>query len=332
MPEIRGDIPPSPLRKIDTSFAAYVNKRQAAQSKHMVGGVPDYAFAMDDELRRKLMQVPGFYSVGRKLLSTQVAREMERVKQKGLAVGPNQFRDIYQMGVDCARRLGIGVPNMFVVDDVTMNAYTIAADDVSPIVVIHSGLVERMTPGELKCVIAHECGHIHNNHAILKCMVQMVMNLGSGLMGLGMAISGATMMLINFWTRAGEVTADRAALICCDDVQDALNVDFKFLYGAAMKNAEEMNLDALRQQMDEILNSPTRVMELGSFQQTAQGMQVYLNDHPGSIRRVFTGIEFTECETLYSWRPELKKPGTIVRSKQDTDERCKKLVAILDTK
>ena len=36
---------------------------------------------------------------------------------------------------------------------------------------IHSSLYERLTPGELKTVIGHECGHIHNMHGVYSIMV-----------------------------------------------------------------------------------------------------------------------------------------------------------------
>lgn len=318
--------PRSPLRNIDTSFNNYVRRKQQEESGHMEGGVPDYAFALDCELRKKLMQIPGLFTLGKKVLATYATREMHLMNQDGLAVGPDQYPELYQMGVDCARRLGIGVPNMYVIDRTSMNAYTIAADDISPVIVLHSGLIERMTPGEVKCVIAHECGHIHNNHAVLKYLVGNVLSAAGTSTLAGLALTAANIALITFWTRAGEVTADRAALICADDVNDALWVNYKFMYGAALNNAPAMNLDALHRQLEEILASPTRIMEIGDMGSLS------FNDHPGSIRRIFTEMEFTECETFYRWRPELKKPGTIVRSKAETDGRCQKLVNILNNR
>lgn len=321
----------SPLKNMDTSFAAYVQRREAAQSTHMEGGVPDYAFAMDCELRKKLMQVPYLFTLGKKLTLTFVARQIEIINQQGIAVGPDQFPEIYQMGADCAHRLGISVPNMFIINDNTMNAYTCAFDDISPIVVLHSGIVERLTPGELKCVIAHECGHIHNNHGVLKAIVDYVLGVAANTVG-GMVLSAANLALMNFWTRAGEVTADRAAMICADDIHDAFRVNYKLLSGGVLNNDADMNLDALRKQLDRIYASPTRIMELGQIVATDTGYNVALRDHPGELRRIFSELEFTECETFYKWRPEQKKPGTVLRSKAETDDRCKKLVNILDNK
>lgn len=306
----------SPLRHIDTSFASYVARRKSAESEHMAGGVPDYAFALDYELRSQLMKIPYFHSICKKINATLETREAQFFNQKAVAAGPNQFPDIYKMGVDCAHRLGIGVPNIFVYSNPTMNAFTYARDDTSPMIVLFSGIVERMTPGELKCVVAHECGHIHNQHMVFQNVINVILNSGGD--GLtGMVLSLANLSLMQFWTRAGEVTADRAALICADDPQDAVNVNAKLLYGGALNNASQVDLDALREQLEQTLDNPTRFYEI-------------YNDHPSAVRRIFADKEFEECEVFYRWRPELKKPGMTVRTKEETDARCQKLVNIIN--
>lgn len=307
----------SPLDKIDISFTHYVDRRKAAENQHMVNGIPSYAFALDYELREKLKSIPGFYSISQKICGTIVARQIQLANQQGLAVGPDQFPEIYKMGVDCAKRLGIGIPNIFVINDTSINAYTIAADDVSPIIVLHSGIVERMTPGELKCVIGHECGHIHNEHGVYKTVIDSILSSGKGTVGL--ILSAANIALMQFWTRAGEITADRAAIICADDVADAMNVNKKLIYGATMNTGYEVNIDALREQLEVTLNNPTRIIEI-------------MSNHPNSIRRVLADKEFEECEVFYQWRPELKKPGAVMRTKKETDQRCQKLVNIMNNK
>lgn len=324
----------SPLDLIDTSFENYVRRREATAASHTVNGVPDYAFAMDYELRQKLMQIPHFYSLARKITDSLTSRMQQIVNQDGVAVGPTQFPEIYQMGVDCAHKLGIGVPNMYIVNDNTMNAGAYSVDRASPLITINSGIIERLTPGELKAVIAHECAHVHNEHYVLKCLVDAIMNsAGSLIPGGQLLISASNLALMNFWTRAGEITCDRAAMICCENIQDAINVNFKLLSGGLLNNSAEMDLDALREQMEEIFNSPTRILELGQISVNNNGsISAYLLDHPNSMRRVFADLEFAECEVFYSWRPDMKKPGAVIRSKKETDDRCRKLVNILQNK
>ena len=44
----------SPLSLIDTSFDRYVKMRQASAQEHMDGGVPDYSFALDEQMRKRV--------------------------------------------------------------------------------------------------------------------------------------------------------------------------------------------------------------------------------------------------------------------------------------
>lgn len=60
----------SPLQAIDTSFSHYVEQRKKDTGIHMNGSVPDYAFALDYELRRKLDQIPHFMNLCKKITST----------------------------------------------------------------------------------------------------------------------------------------------------------------------------------------------------------------------------------------------------------------------
>lgn len=310
----------SPIETIDTSFENYIAKRKRENSIHMNGTVPDYAFALDYELRSRLDQIPHFYGLCRKITSTIENRQMQIINQGALQVGPDQFPEIYQMGMDCAHRLGIGVPNIYIQGNPGMNAYTMAADDTSPLLVLYSGIVDRMTPGELKAVIGHECGHIHNQHLVYENVIQMLLTGMSGLAG-GIVLSLANISLMQFWTRAAEVTADRAAVICADNFQDALNVNIKLASGGPLNSAYQktMDMNAIYEQLTMTLDNPARLLEIQS-------------DHPAFARRFFCEKEFEQCEILHSWRPDIKKPGMRIHTKAETDARCKKLVNIMKNK
>lgn len=310
----------SPIRMIDTSFENYVTKRKRETGIHMKGTVPDYAFSLDYELRSRLDQIPHFYSLCKRITSTIENRMMQITNQGALQVGPKQFPEIYQMGVECARRLGIGIPNIYIENDLEMNAYTYASDDTSPLLVLKTGMVDRLTPGELKAVIGHECGHIHNQHLVYQNVINKILTGTSGLAG-SFVLSTANQSLMHFWTRAAEVTADRAALICADNVQDVINVDAKLASGGTLNTTYQktVDIDAIYEQLSMTLDNPTRLLEIVSA-------------HPAFARRVFCDKEFEQCEVLYSWRPDMKKPGMRIHTKEETDAKCKKLVNIYRNK
>jgi len=262
------------------------------------------------------------YKLVKAMTSFRVPKEKQELNLQALKVGPSQFPDIYQMTVDCARILGIGIPTVFVKPEADINAYTIASEDDAPIVVLNSGLVERFTPGEIKCVIGHECGHIHNNHSIYDYAAQIIINKAADTTralfpGIQKILQLATIpirLALLAWSRAMEVTCDRAGVICSDDVNDEITAKCKFLYGAAYNR--EVNVDAVLKQYDAIKSTPVRFLELGA-------------DHPVPVRRIFAVKEFINSDVLYKWRPELKKAGMRLINKQELDMRCDKYIGVI---
>ena len=304
----------SPLDRIDVSFAHYLNRRKGAAQSHLEGGIPDYAYDLDYELRQKMTAIPHFERMCRAVSGTIENRMLHIINQEGLAVGPDQFPEIYQAGVACARILGIGIPNIYVVNNVEMNAYTYATDDASPLIVLHSGIVERMTNRELRGIIGHECGHIHNRHSVFQNVIDILLGTMAGTIG-GVLLTQAGAAAMLAWSRAAEVTADRAALICSEDFEDVISGDKKLLYGAAF-GEHEVQIEPLRRQLERMLKNPTAILELQ-------------NSHPATARRIVAEMEFMECETLYRWRPEKKQPGQVMRRKKEADMRCRKFIALL---
>ena len=313
----------NPTQALDISFSAYANKRKTEAGRHLVGGIPDYTYGVDYEMMRKINAIPGAYKLLRAIASSFVPLAKQRFNLTCMKVGPTQRPDIYEMTKDCADRLKIGVPEVYIQHDVgVLNAFTIASEDSAPVVVITSALIERFTPGELKTVIGHECGHIHNNHTIYNVATNVVLGsiVLSGLPnipGVAQLLNVAMLPLqlaLKAWSRASEVTADRAGLICADDFNDAINTEAKLLYGA-MFNNESFNLDAIIKQYERIKSTPARMLELNF-------------SHPASVRRIMAILEFMNSEVLNSWRPEKMKAGGTLTSKQELDMRCEKFISI----
>lgn len=301
-------------------FREYVRRRREMESERLSGnGLPDYAFSLDYELRKKLDAIPHLYSIGKNICATYASRAIHEYNMKGLLVGPGQFPDVYEIGCECARRLGIGIPNIFIVNDQQINACTMATDDVEPVIKINSGLYERFTPGELKCVIGHECGHIHNMHTVYDMLGNILVTagqIGSAKLSAQLLslITQGSQLALYAWSRAAEVTCDRAGMICCDRVEDAYNANAKFTYGAAF-GEHSVDLEALSRQLEENVASIGRLDELYA-------------DHPIAARRIAAEMEFAKSEVFYRWRPELKEPGAAAYTREETDERCRRYIEV----
>lgn len=308
----------NPISDIQIGFGSYVAKMKRQNYGHRVNGIPDYAFSLDYKLRAQIRKLPCFYALSKRVAVHNEARARQLQTASALQVGPKQLPDIYEMTLDCAKRLGIGPPNVFVVHDQSINAGSYSSDTATPTIILNSGIVERMTPGELKCVIAHECGHTHNEHSVYMSIVDLI-GVGLAAGGLGSAVmtllSQATLLLFSEWSRAAEVTCDRAAMICSDNLEDAVNVNKKLLYGTFIGREDEVNIEDLRSQFENISATMSIFTEID-------------RTHPSSIRRVLASEEFTHCEVLYQWRPELKKPGMELHTKAESDKICEKYTAV----
>lgn len=309
----------SPLNSIDCSFGNYLSRRRMMDDHRMDGnGIPNYAFAMDYECRKKLDSIPRFYDTAKTITGTYVSRMTHEYTRTSMAAGPTQFPEVYRISCDCARTLGIGIPNIFITNDPTMNAFTYAMDDIEPIVVVHSGLLERMTPGELKYVIGHECGHIQNYHSSYQYLSQLVLNVGlsvaSGFSRLlaGLMTAGSRAALAA-WSRAAEVTADRAGMLCADRWEDCCSALAKIMYGGTIGSEHEIDYGAIRAQLEHTVSSIAKYSEI-------------LDSHPAVARRIAALQEFYECGVYYEWRPDQKHPGQLMRTKDDTDDRCKRYI------
>ncbi|MCC8073793.1 MAG: M48 family metallopeptidase [Clostridiales bacterium] len=306
----------SPLNGMECTFEAYLAKRKENDAKHILGnGIPDYAYGWDYNIRKTLDTIPGFYKVAKKITATVTSQKLQLMNQQAVCATPTNFPDVYEIGCECAHRLGIALPNIYIMGSTEINAYTYACDDVEPFIVIYSALYERLKPGELKACIGHECGHIQNYHSTYNTLMELIASGGlaavSGKLAAAITalLTQGVLLSMNAWSRAAEVTADRAGLICADSVEDCHSLDAKLMYGATFKE-QTIDYDAIREQLEMQMNNPTKYAELW-------------NDHPTEARRIMAISEFAQCRIYFEWRPDLQKPDSVMRSRKECDERCK---------
>lgn len=316
----------NPTAQIDLKFDDYLKVRHKQLGSHIYNGIPDYAFSLDAKIRQQLSSLMPIRALAKAIVASMVPMMKQIYQMEAVAVGPKQYPEIYATGEGCARTLGIGIPQIFIQYNPVMNGWTIATDDTTPIIILTSSLVESLSPEELRSVIGHECGHIHNLHGIYNTMWEMVTNpLAQGLLiglqkaGAGLSLLGIVQKIANLslwylvsrWSRCAEYTCDRAGVICCGDAEPAMQAMGKLGTGGGA-HLQGLNLEEYRKQLERVSESPMRLKEVSS-------------SHPLGAKRVEAIRLFSECDVLYSWHPELKKSG-LVRSKEDVDLACEKLV------
>lgn len=312
----------NPTANIDLNFGSFLQHRSLELSSHLIAGVPDYAFSLDQQLRQQISAMGPVRTIAQSLVSFAVPYYKQIQNMQAVAVSSQQYPEIYSIGEDCAKRLGIGIPQIFVYFSPLLNAYTIATDNVAPMIVLSSALVEALEPLELKFVIGHECGHIHNLHGVYNTAVELMTNglakviLQSipALAWLEGIIQGGLMLFFLRWSRCAEITCDRAGLICCGDTTVAQMALAKLVTGGGEK-LQQINFQAYLEQISQVQSTPVRLLELFST-------------HPLIPKRIQALQLFANCETFYSWHPQLSD-STPRYSKVEADETCEKFIGVL---
>ena len=276
-PNALSDAAPSSSRAAEEDAAF---ERAPASKKCRALRASDFRHPLDQQNTQLLEAIPGVSALTKSLVTPVAERALvlEQISTSVL-VGPDQLPHVHQMVLDAARALDLEPPQLYIRQNPTPNAYTLAVSGRAPVVVVHSALVELMDAAELQCVIAHELGHLKCDHGVWLTV--------ANLLGLGIEVSPLVpAFVVNNvrdellrWSRAAELTCDRAALLVAGDPKVVVSVLMK-LSGGTPKLANMLNVDAFLDQArsyDEQSATP-----LGSFLRNAQTRQL---THPLPVAR-----------------------------------------------
>jgi len=167
-------------------------------------------------------------------------------------VGPDQFSEIYELVADCAAVLNMELPDVFIRHHPSFNAMTLGAE--RPLIILHSALVESFSTDELLYIIGHEMGHIRSEHSLYLSAANILTmgarSLVDRLFGLGSLLVVPAMQALQAWMRKAELTADRAGLLCVQDLDVARRALIKLALGSA-RLFERINIDEYLNQADQ---------------------------------------------------------------------------------
>jgi len=145
--------------------------------------------------------------------------------------------------------LDIEEPELYVTVDPVPNAFTYG--HTKPFIVLTSGLVDMLDDEERFFVIAHELGHIKANHVLYtvlaKNIAAIVTIIGQMTLGIGALLGQGLVIALNEWFRKAELTADRAGLLCVQDMDPCIRTFMKLAGGASRLFAEMDQKEFVRQ-------------------------------------------------------------------------------------
>jgi len=244
----------------ELDFESFVRRRRERRGPFVGGeGERAYAYALDRTVRS------GFDKVKPVELAIAASVRMFKAFGKGQLLGgavkvsERQFPRVHGLAKECAETLGIAVPSVYIVNSPTLNAATYGTQDDS-FILVHSALVDHFEDDELRSVLGHEAGHIHNDHVVYLTALHFLTQMA----GMFVRFSVTPAMLgLRAWARRAEVTCDRAALLCTKDVAATERSLAKLALGSR-KLYEDLDLEELLAQDAEGREGPGRFTELFS--------------------------------------------------------------------
>lgn len=185
-----------------------------------------YIHPLDRNVMKKLSNLPMQQMINT-LINTYTDYLFYELRSNSILLTKLNYPDLFQTVTHASSVLQLPWPQVYVRDAETIAAYTAGTDEAC-LIVITTGLIHFLTKPELAFVIGHECGHIHSRHILFNNFVKLLSkgadNISCNLPPAAMFMMPLRHMLAKFlkeWTLAAELTADRAGLIICRDLQAA---------------------------------------------------------------------------------------------------------------
>ncbi len=231
----------------------------------------DFRHPLDFQATQALKQLPGLDVAIRSLLGP-VAEQFFYLNNiaSSVLVGEKQLPDLHKLLLDACKTLDVEPPQLYVQQNPVPNAYTFAMRGKQPFMVIHTSLIEILTPEEIQAVIAHELGHLKCEHGVYLTLANILVLATNLLPTWGTLIAQSLQERILEWQRCAEFSCDRAALLATQNPKVVMSVLMK-LAGGSPTLAPQLNLDAFIDQArayDAI--SQTELGEMLKAVQTAQ--------------------------------------------------------------
>ncbi len=292
----------------ELNFKSFVDAKKAKRPSERGGREDSHAYAyISDRNTRTAFDTakPVELAVA---AAVRLLRKIGKNELLGLAVkvGPEQFPRGHKLGIECAEPWGIAPPVVYIKNDPRLNAFTYGTNDDS-FIVLHSALVDHFSDQELKSVIGHECGHVHNDHVVYLTALHYLRTMAG--MFLPWIVAPA-MLALSGWSRRAEITCDRAGALCCNDVEVSTRALAKLALGST-KLYEELNLEAFLDQYEEGQAGVGKFTEISS-------------SHPWLPKRVKALRVFAESK-LY--RDAVGLDGGL--SMEEIDEKVHEVIKVL---
>src|SRR5579875_1220580 len=145
-------------------------------------------------------------------------RTREILLANAIRLGPDQVPTVWEQHLVACSTLDLEPPPLYVTQTPFVNALTVGAH--RPVVVLSPSVVTGHDADDVRCVLAHETGHVLSQHgyysSVLFILSQVLTSVVPVPLLAGLPIRAVYLALLE-WSRAAELSSDRAAAICLGD-------------------------------------------------------------------------------------------------------------------
>jgi len=238
-----------------------------------------YQHPADRAATAALAKVPYLDEVVRRLIALGYERAL-RAASLGSSVrlGEDQLPAIWVLQRQVFNTLDMeDVPDLYMTQYPVANAFTFGTE--RPIVVLNSELVRLLDDDGRRVVLAHEAAHVHSDHVLYRQALLILLRLGSSVrlpIVAGLPLLAIQLALLE-WSRAAELSCDRAAALVTRDPQAVCRALMTISAGEA---AADLNLNAFIAQGMEYSEGGSGLERITKL---LQDMRL---THPMPVRRV----------------------------------------------
>lgn len=222
--------------------------KQTPQKQILSGLKADhFRHPLDLEATSTLKQLPGLDTIIRTALGP-IAEQVFYLDNisASVLVGENQLPHLHQLLLEACQILDLDPPQLYVRQHPVPNAYTFAMRGKQPFIVIHTSLIELLTPTETQAVIAHELGHLKCDHSVYLTLANLLTLAASQLPFAELLVPTFQSQIME-WIRCAEFTCDRAAMLVAQDARTVASLLMK-LSGGSPSLSDQLNVDAFLDQ------------------------------------------------------------------------------------
>ncbi|MEL7316443.1 MAG: M48 family metallopeptidase [Cyanobacteria bacterium J06559_3] len=222
---------------------------ELVSSKQVLSGLKadHFRHPLDLQATTTLRQLPGLDMLIRTALGP-VAEQVFYLDNisASVLVGKQQLPDLHELLLEACRILDLEPPQLYLRQHPIPNAYTFAMRGKQPFIVVHTSLIDLLTPPEVQAVIGHELGHLKCDHSVYLTLANLL-TLAASQLPFGELLVANFQEQIMEWVRCAEFTCDRAALLVAQDAKVVASLLMK-LSGGSPALAPKLNVEAFLEQ------------------------------------------------------------------------------------